>query len=133
MNEPMENNFNKFLKGLSIYSAIIFAVGAILFLTLLRPFFLIVFPFVLVFYYVSTLVLHRYMLKITRSDVSRFSFRFMILSFLKMFIYIVFGVLYIVFDESNAVTFLIAYLVLYVAYAIFEVRSVMRLINEKQV
>jgi hypothetical protein len=129
----MENNFNKFLKGLSIYSAIIFAVGAILFLTLLRPFFLIVFPFVLVFYYVSTLVLHRYMLKITRSDVSRFSFRFMILSFLKMFIYIVFGVLYIVFDESNAVTFLIAYLVLYVAYAIFEVRSVMRLINEKQV
>lgn len=129
----MENNFNKFLKGLSIYSAIIFAVGAILFLTLLRPFFLIVFPFVLVFYYVSTLVLHRYMLKITRSDVSRFSFRFMVLSFLKMFIYIVFGVLYIVFDESNAVTFLIAYLVLYVAYAIFEVRSVMRLINEKQV
>lgn len=129
----MENNFNKFLKGLSIYSAIIFAVGAILFLTLLRPFFLIVFPFVLVFYYVSTLVLHRYMLKITRSDVSRFSFRFMILSFLKMFIYIVFGVLYIVFDESNAVTFLIAYLVLYVAYAIFEVRSVMRLINKKQV
>jgi hypothetical protein len=129
----MENNFNKFLKGLSIYSAIIFAVGAILFLTLLRPFFLIVFPFVLVFYYVSTLVLHRYMLKITRSDVSRFSFRFMILSFLKMFIYIVFGVLYIVFDESNAVTFLIAYLILYVAYAIFEVRSVMRLINEKQV
>jgi hypothetical protein len=129
----MENNFNKFLKGLSIYSAIIFAVGAILFLTLLRPFFLVVFPFVLVFYYVSTLVLHRYMLKITRSDVSRFSFRFMILSFLKMFIYIVFGVLYIVFDESNAVTFLIAYLVLYVAYAIFEVRSVMRLINEKQV
>lgn len=129
----MENNFNKFLKGLSIYSAIIFAVGTVLFLTLLRPFFLIVFPFVLVFYYVSTLVLHRYMLKITRSDVSRFSFRFMILSFLKMFIYIVFGVLYIVFDESNAVTFLIAYLVLYVAYAIFEVRSVMRLINEKQV
>lgn len=129
----MEKGFNKFFKGLSIYSAIILAVGAILFLTVLRPFFLLIFPFVLLFYYVSTLIFHQYMLKITQSDVSRFGFLFMILSFIKMAIYIVFGVIYIIFDEENAIVFLIVYLVLYVAYAIFEVRSVMRLINEKQV
>lgn len=129
----MENVFKKFLKGLTVYSAIILIVGAVLFFTVLRPFFLVVFPFVLLFYYVSTLILHQYMLKITKSDASRFGFRFMILSFLKMFIYIVFGVVYIIFDEENAILFLVVYLVLYVAYAIFEVRSVMRLINEKKV
>lgn len=73
------------------------------------------------------------MLWITRNDVSKFSFKFMMLSFLKMFIYIVFGVLYIVFDEENAVNFLIVYLLLYVAYAVYEVKSVMKLINDSKV
>jgi len=129
----MDKNFNNFLKGLSIYTAIILGIGALLFITFLRPYFLGIFPVVLFFYYISTLVLHRYMLKIAKSDVSKFSFKFMMLSFLKMFIYIIFGVLYIVIDEENAVVFLIVYLVLYVAYAVYEVRSVMKLINESQV
>lgn len=128
----MENTFSKFLKGLSTFTLIILGIGALLFSTLFRSHFLIIFPFVLVFYYSSTLLLHRYMLRITRNDVSRFSFKFMMLSFFKMFIYIIFGVLYIVFDEENAVNFLFVYLILYVAYAVYEVRSVMKLINESK-
>ncbi|MBN2262044.1 MAG: hypothetical protein JW735_03970 [Prolixibacteraceae bacterium] len=128
----MRKNFSKFIKGLTIFTFIILVVGALLFLTILKNQFLLVFPFVLLFYYSSTLVLHRYMLKITRNDVSRFSFKFMMLSFFKMFIYIIFGVLYIVFDEENAVNFLIVYLILYVSYAVYEVKSVMKLINESK-
>lgn len=128
----MKNSFSKFLKGLTIFTIIILAVGSLLFLTLLKKHFLNIFPFVLVFYYASTLLLHKYMLRITRNDVSRFSFKFMMLSFFKMFIYIIFGVLYIIFDEDNAVNFLIIYLVLYVAYAVYEVKSVMKLINESK-
>jgi len=129
----VRKNFSKFIKGLTIFTFIILVVGALLFLTILKNQFLLVFPFVLLFYYSSTLVLHRYMLKITRNDVSRFSFKFMMLSFFKMFIYIIFGVLYIVFDEENAVNFLIVYLILYVSYAVYEVKSVMKLINESKV
>lgn len=128
----VRKNFSKFIKGLTIFTFIILVVGALLFLTILKNQFLTVFPFVLLFYYSSTLVLHRYMLKITRNDVSRFSFKFMMLSFFKMFIYIIFGVLYIVFDEENAVNFLIVYLILYVSYAVYEVKSVMKLINESK-
>jgi hypothetical protein len=129
----MEGNFSKFLKGLSIFTLVILGVGAILFMTIFKKHFLNIFPFVLLFYYVSTLLLHRYMLKITRKDVSSFSFKFMMLSFLKMFIYIIFGVLYIVINEESAVVFLIVYLILYVAYAVFEVRSVMKLINASKI
>lgn len=128
----MKNSFSKFLKDLTIFTIIILAVGSLLFLTILKKYFLNIFPFVLVFYYASTLLLHKYMLRITRNDVSRFSFKFMMLSFLKMFIYIIFGVLYIIFDEDNAVNFLIIYLVLYVTYAVYEVKSVMKLINESK-
>lgn len=129
----MDNNFSKFLKGLSLFTLIILGIGTALFISVFKNYFLIIFPFVLFFYYVSTLLLHRYMLNITRNDVSRFSFKFMMLSFLKMFIYIIFGVLYIIFDEENAVNFLIVYLILYVAYAVYEVKSVMKLINESKV
>lgn len=128
----MENSFSKFLKGLSTFTLIILGIGTVLFLSIFKKHFLIVFPFVLVFYYLSTLLLHRYMLKITRKDVSGFSFKFMMLSFLKMFIYIIFGVFYIIFDEENAVNFLIVYLILYVVFAVYEVRSVMKLINESK-
>ncbi|HPB05164.1 MAG TPA: hypothetical protein PKV50_06880 [Prolixibacteraceae bacterium] len=128
----MENSFTKFIKGLSYYTLIIFVVGAILFSTIFRSYFLLILPFVLLFYYISTLVLHKFMLRISQKDISRFSFKFMMLSLIKMFVYIIFGVIYIIIDEENAVTFLIVYLILYVAYAVFEVRSVMELINESK-
>jgi hypothetical protein len=128
----MENNFLKFIKGLTYYTLIILGVGIVLFLTVLKSYFLIILPIVLIFYYISTLVLHKFMLKISQKDISRFSFKFMMLSLIKMFVYIIFGVLYIIIDEENAVTFLVVYLILYVAYAIYEVRSVMNLINESK-
>lgn len=129
----MENNFSKFVRGLTTFTLVILVIGIILFLTVFKQHFLFIFPFVLIFYYASTLILHKYMLWITRNDVSKFSFKFMMLSFLKMFIYIVFGVLYIIFDEENAVNFLIVYLLLYVVYAVYEVKSVMKLINDSKV
>jgi len=128
----MKKNFFKFIKGLTLYTLLIFILGAILFLTVFKNYFLAILPFVLLFYYISTLVLHKFMLQISQKDISRFSFKFMMLSLIKMFIYIIFGVLYIVIDEENAVIFLIVYLILYVAYAIYEVRSVMNLINESK-
>ncbi len=128
----MKSNFFKFIKGLTLYTFLILILGTILFLTVLKKYFLLILPFVLLFYYISTLVLHKFMLQISQKDISSFSFKFMILSLIKMFIYIIFGVLYIVIDEENAVIFLIVYLILYVAYAIYEVRSVMNLINESK-
>ncbi len=128
----MENGFSRFIKGLTTYTLIILGIGLILFLTILKSYFLPILPFVLLFYYVSTLVLHKFMLQISQKDISKFSFKFMMLSLIKMFIYIIFGVLYIIFDEENAVIFLVVYLILYVAYAVYEVRSVMSLINESK-
>jgi hypothetical protein len=128
----MKNNFFKFIKGLTLYTLLILGLGTILFLTVFKHNFLIILPFVLLFYYISTLVLHKFMLQISQNDISRFSFKFMMLSLIKMFIYIIFGVLYIVIDEENAVVFLVVYLILYVAYAIYEVRSVMNMINESK-
>jgi hypothetical protein len=128
----MKNNFFKFIKGLTLYTLMILGLGIILFLTIFKNYFLIILPFVLLFYYISTLVLHKFMLKISQKDISRFSFKFMMLSLIKMFIYIIFGVSYIVIDEENAVIFLIVYLILYVAYAVYEVRSVMNMINESK-
>lgn len=128
----MENNFFKFIKGLTIYTLIILGVGSLLFLTVFKSYYLNILPVVLLFYYISTLVLHKFMLQISQKDISRFSFKFMMLSLIKMFVYIIFGVLYIIIDEENAVIFLIVYLILYVAYAIYEVRSVMNLINESK-
>jgi hypothetical protein len=128
----MENGFSRFIKGLTTYTLVILGIGLVLFLTVFKSYFLTILPFVLLFYYVSTLVLHKFMLQISQKDISKFSFKFMMLSLIKMFIYIIFGVLYIIFDEENAVIFLVVYLILYVAYAVYEVRSVMSLINESK-
>ncbi|MCF8359036.1 MAG: hypothetical protein K9H26_09780 [Prolixibacteraceae bacterium] len=128
----MEKNFSKFIKGLTVYTLVILAIGTLFFLTVFKQYFLMILPFVLLFYYISTLILHHFMLLISKKDISKFSFKFMMLSLIKMFVYIIFGVLYIIVDEENAVIFLIVYLILYVAYAVYEVKSVMNLINESK-
>jgi hypothetical protein len=128
----MENIFSRFIKGLTYYTLSILGLGSFMFLTFFKAHFIFILPVIPLFYYGSTLILFRFMLKISQKDISRFSFKFMLLSLIKMFIYIIFGVVYILFDEKNALIFLIAYLILYVAYAAFEVRSVMNLINDRK-
>jgi hypothetical protein len=128
----MKNNLNTFIKGLSLLTLLILGSGVILFLTVFKDYFLHILPVVLIFYYISTIFFHKLMLQISQNDISRFNYKFMMLSLIKMFIYIIFGVLYIVFDEKNAVVFLIVYLLLYVFYAFYEVRSVMNLINDSK-
>jgi hypothetical protein len=125
----MEKSFKKFIRGLTVFTLIIVGVSAVLFLLFFKAYYLPVFPVVVLFYYLSTAFLHKYMIHITRKADSNFSFKFMLISFVKMFVYIVFGVLYIIIDDKNAVAFLIFYLLLYVAYAVYEVRSIINFIN----
>jgi uncharacterized membrane protein len=69
----MENGFSRFIKGLTTYTLVILGIGLVLFLTVFKSYFLTILPFVLLFYYVSTLVLHKFMLQISQKDISKFS------------------------------------------------------------
>jgi hypothetical protein len=128
----MKNNLNTFIKGLTFFTLLILGLGTFLFLTIFKDYFLIILPFILLFYYISTALFHKLILNISQDDISRLSYKFMKLSLIKILIYIGFGVLYIVLDEKNAVVFLIVYIILYVAYSFYEIRSVLNHINESK-
>jgi hypothetical protein len=112
---------------------IVFALGAILYFTALKPFYLNILPVALIFFYIVTNLVHAYLLKIASKSNSRFTSHYMAASFIKMFFYLAVAIIYAIINKDDAKIFLVNFLLLYVVYAIFEVvefSKVVRQINK---
>lgn len=128
----MVKTFSSFLKELSYLTLGVLLLGATIYGLFIPEKYLNILPFALLMFFVSSLFVRQYLVKISHRDDANFSFKFMMTSFLKMFIYILFGVLYIILDSENALTFLINYFVLYFIYLAHEVRSVIKTIDKSR-
>lgn len=95
--------------------------GALLFLLVIPQFYLPVFPWVLLFFAVSSVAIHAWQTKMAKSDMGKFARGNMILTFLKLVLYSVFAVIYIATDTENAKVFVAAFLFIYLVFSVFEV------------
>jgi hypothetical protein len=121
----------QFLKKSTILTIIVFIVGATFYSTILKSYYLPVLPFVMLFYYLVTNIVHAYLLKIAEKSGARFTSQYTAISFLKMFIYLVLAILYIFLDRGNAKPFIVAFLILYVVYTVFEVLEFLKVVKQK--
>lgn len=119
-----------FIKS-TILTLIIFLVGSILYSTVLKPFYIPVLPFVVLFFYLTTNLVHAYLLRIAGGSGSRFPSQYMAVSFLKMFFYLAGAIAYVIIDRVNAKPFIAVYLLLYVSFTIFEVVQFLKVVKQK--
>ena len=119
-----------FIKS-TIVTIIVFILGAILYSTLLKPFYLTILPFVVALFYVVTNLVHAYLLKITISSGSRFTSHYMAASFIKMFFYLAVAIVYSIINKEGAKIFLVNFLLLYVIYTTFEVIEFSKVVRQK--
>ncbi len=82
--------------------------------------------------FVITLVVHRYLIIASKADNKKFTYKFIGATGLKMFIYLVLIVIYLLLDRENAVPFLIYFLILYVLYSFFEVFAVLKYLKNNK-
>ncbi len=106
-----------------ILTLILGVAGAMLFTTVVPQFYLPVFPWVLLFFAASSAGIHAYQLHMAKSDMGKFTRGNMILTFVKLVAFSAFAIIYIAVDTKNAKAFVVVFMILYLAFNVFEVTS----------
>ena len=120
-----------FLIKSTILTVIVFLLGAILYSTVLKSFYIAVLPFSLIFFYLITNLVHAYLLKIVGKSGARFISQYTAVSFIKMFFYLAVAIVYVILDREHAKPFMAGFLLLYVIYTVFEVNEFLKFIKQK--
>jgi len=84
-------------------------------------------PFQFVFFYTVTLCVHYVLLKAARKSPGSFVTRFMVVSFLKLLLYVIVLVIYLLLNKGDALRFTVPYLMLYVLFSSFEIYSFLKI------
>lgn len=129
----LNHGMKSFIVKSTFLTILVFSLGAILYFTVLKTFYLNILPAMLVFFYLVTNLVHAYLLKIASKSSSRFTSHYMATSFIKMFFYLAVAIVFAVTNKDIAKIFLVNFLLLYVVYTTFEVvefSKVVRQINK---
>ena len=121
----------RFIIQSTVLTMIVFIVGTIIYSTILQPYYGVVLPFTVLFFYLVTNLVHAYLLKIAVKSGSRFTSQYMAVSFLKMFFYLTVAVVYALLNREYAKIFLANFLVLYAIYTTFEVLLFSKFVRQK--
>lgn len=127
----MANPLKRFLLKQVYLTVAVYVLGYIafnyLFPSSYDPFFI----YLPVIFYVLTGVFHGSLLRASRLPVKKFSSRFLAIFGAKIMVYLLFIIVFSYFNPQIAVPFLVSFLILYLAYTIFEIVILLRYLREK--
>ena len=118
-----------FFRKLSFFTLLISALAAIVFWLIPPEYMSPAFPFLILFFYLSSLGIYIVLAKSIRKRPAVFSNNFMLLTVLKLFILMAFLGLYIYYNRQDAIPFVIGFFILYISFTVFEVVAVMKLLK----
>jgi len=121
----MNNHLKKFIIRGIIISLILFIAGVFLFTTILKEYFSFSFPVLLVVIFLVTVLFHRYLIRSTGESNRKFPAKFLGATGIKMGLYMILIIIYVVLDRENAVPFLLVFMIIYIIFTVFEVVSVL--------
>ena len=107
-------------------SVIIALIGWLVFSLFLTQYYLPIFPFLLIFFFITTSLIHAYQLKLSKKDIGNFARSNMLITFFKLILYSVIAVIYIAMDSENAIPFVICLMILYLVFNFIEVAEISR-------
>ncbi len=83
-------------------------------------------PYIIIFFFVITLLVYYLVKNYLAKKISRFVNFYMILTFLKLFLFIIIIVIYAIYNRVDAIPFIITFLIYYLLFTVFEVISVLK-------
>ena len=110
-----------FLKKALMFSLVLTGIALLLFDTVLKAYYFKMFPFQLGLVAVVTVVSHLRLMRAIQMNIRRFNTTFLSIMSIKLFIYLIFILICLLIDRKDAINFVIAFLILYVFFTIFEV------------
>ena len=126
----MSGSLRKFIFTMLLLTLIITTVGYGLFLFMIPQFYFSFFPAIPVFLLAVTLLVHIYLIKDNENNPRKFTAKYLGAMGLKMFIYLVFLIVFLFLDTAHAVPFLVSFLVSYAAFTLYEVISIINFLKK---
>ncbi len=121
----------RFLSRSVILLATLLALGWILYTQLIPQHLFEPWPFILIFFFVTTNLVHFYLLRIAESNMPKFTSRYMVLSTMKLLFYLLAAMVFFLAKSEHAKIFLINYLIAYVCFTILEVAEISHVVKLK--
>jgi len=112
---------NKFIIQLLLFSGILGVIAYGLTFVLPGNYFSPVLPFLFPFFFSMTAIVFNYLMKSTEKKFNRFANRFMLTTFLKLFVYLTVLLIYVFTHKEDAIPFIFSFFILYAAYTVFDV------------
>jgi hypothetical protein len=119
----MKDIFKGFIRRIIILSVLLTVLSVVLYFILPAGKFSPASPFMPLFFLAVTGGLYYMLLKSIENKFSRFVNQFMIITFAKLFLYIIIIVAYAFLNKPDAFPFVIAFFIFYLIYTVFEIVS----------
>jgi hypothetical protein len=122
----------KFIITLLILMVILLVLGYASFLFVFPQHYFPHFPVIPAFLFVVTAVVHHYLIRASENDPRRFTSKYLGAMGLKMFLYLVFLVVFLFLDTLHAIPFLVSFLITYAAFTAYEVISILNFLKKEK-
>lgn len=126
----MKETFQKFIKNLFIFTLIIAAFQYLASMQLDPKWISNSWPFVILFFLSFTILMHRYLLKSTEGNPKKFVFAFLMMTTIKILLYLGVILVYTLLNRADAVAFIIIFFVNYFLFTGFELTVIMKMLNK---
>jgi len=126
----MFKSLRKFTFTLIFIALIITVLGYGTFLFFVPQHYFPYFPVIPAFLLLVTLLAHIYLVRVSENDTRKFTAKYLGAMGLKMFIYLIFLVVFLFIDTARAVPFLVSFLITYAAFTAYEVISILNYLKK---
>ncbi len=117
----MEKKYKSYILRLSLISVFLLIGSIALFLTVLKPWFSYIFPFVILYFFLFNSFQHFKLLKLSKGDPRIFHTNYMAWFGIKLFLNLSFVIVYVLLNRAQALSFVLFFAFCYVIYTTFEV------------
>jgi hypothetical protein len=125
----MEADAKQFLMKFTIFSLAVIGTAIILFISVLKPYYVQTFPLQLIVISTFTIFTHLRLIKAVEKNIQVFTNTYILSITIKLMLYFMFLLVCLLIDSSNALSFVVSFFILYICYTVFEV---IQLLNVKK-
>jgi hypothetical protein len=125
-----KNSLIRYFTGLFIISAIIAGIEIFVFNTIYKSYYIPDYFLLLAFFIILTAIFHLILIKITSQNHYKFIAKFMLITIIKLLIYSIIIIIYILMRRTYIVNFLICFLSYYLIFSIYEVTSIINFMKK---
>jgi hypothetical protein len=126
----MQQTFIVFLKRIVVFTLIIAAVEFLLAWKTDPQWISSSWPFIILFFLSFTVLLHRQLLKSTEGNPKKFVFAFLLMTTIKILLYLAVILVYVMLNRDDALGFIVAFFFNYFLFTAFELSAVMKLLKQ---